>query len=217
VNAHKARPHGDLPTARRHLEDAIRDLTQPRTAFYNDQKRHAPSLYMQLAASVTGEQGVGYNGAHKSQPPLWIDAADLLNEIDTAVAAWQPQPAGIPPTVGRLKAIAGKGWRVEDVKAVKDITTAVQLWCKQITNLLAPESVKHFRDPEADGYAACPQCGRKTTYREDPSGEAKRVPALQWAANTGTSCVVCKAHWAPDRTLFLATVLGFQLPAGVLE
>jgi hypothetical protein len=35
--------------------------------------------------------------------------------------------------------------------------------------------------------------------------------------NIGCTCQHCGAHWTPDRSLFLCRLLGFELPAGVLE
>lgn len=205
----------NLPEARNRLDRAVYDLTHPRT---DGQGHWAPSLYMQLRDSLAGEKGAGYNGAPQSQPPVWVDASMLLHEIDTAAEVWHPQLCGVPPTVGRLKALRDKAWRPQDARNIHQIASACEVWCKQITNLLDPERIKHFREPNGEGYAACPQCGRRTTYRTDPTdGESKRVPVLQWTAETGTTCIVCKAWWEPRKTLFVSQLLGFELPTGVLE
>lgn len=209
---------GNLPAARQDLKHAIHQLTQPIPALINNKLHHAPALYMQLRDAIRGEQGTGYNGAPQSQPPLWVEAIDLLNEIDTAVEIWQPQPAGVPPTIGRLNALNTKTWRPQDVRNIQQITTACQQWAAKIENTLNPGHVKHFRAPDGDGYAPCPQCGKATTYRTDPAdGEPKRVPTLQWVAETGTTCIVCRSSWDPFHTLWLGRVLGFELPEGVLE
>lgn len=213
------RSDGDLPSARRRLEDAVAELTEPRSDGHG---HHAPSLYMQLADTLGGEQGSGWNGSPQSQPPLYVAAADLLVQIDVAVQCWNPMPAGVPPTVGRLRALVhgrkGSGWRPQDCHAIDQITRVCELWVQEIQTLLEPEAIKNFRNPAGDGFAACPQCQRTTTYRIDPSdGESKRVPVLQWTQAVGTQCIVCKAHWEPNKTLWVSQLLGFNLPTGVLE
>lgn len=216
-----SQPHhedGNLPGARRELKHAVQALTGEQGTYLNGQYRSAPSLYMQLRDALSGEQGTGYNGAPQSQPPIWIDAMMLLEEIDTAAEIWHPQLQGIPATVGRLNALAAQQWRPQDVHNIEQITTACKQWSAKITATLNPGSVKHFRAPDGDGYAPCPQCGKSTTYRVDPTdGESKRVPTLQWAATTGTTCLVCHTSWGPEHTLWLGRVLGFSLPTGVLE
>ena len=201
-----------------HLHRAVNALTAPQTRYLNNQAQSAPSAYQQLRDTITGMRNSGYNGGHQSQPNIWVDAFDLLNEIDTAAECWYPQLDGIPPTIGRLQALAvkgvtGNGWRPQDLRPIGQITKACEIWVQQINNLLDPESIKHLRAPDGEGYAACPSCDRRTTYRVDPSdGDRKRVPVLQWVSTTGTTCIVCKAHWLPERTPWLARVIGFELP-----
>ena len=215
MNAHRKHTDGDLPSAKRRLEDAVTELTEPRSDGHG---HHSVSLYLQLADALEGEQGGGWNGAPQSQPCMWIDAADLLREIDLAVECWHPQLAGVPATVGRLRSLQARGWKPQQTRNVLQIAEACEDWAKQIVALLDPGCTKHFRAPNGDGYAPCPQCGRSTTYRLDPSdGESKRVPVLQWTAEAGTQCLVCKAHWEPNKTLWVSQLLGFELPVGVLS
>jgi hypothetical protein len=53
-------------------------------------------------------------------------------------------------------------------------------------------------------------------YHRDSAGELVRQPALQIGV-WGCECMACRAFWAPDRFVFLARVLGYELPEGVLE
>jgi hypothetical protein len=205
----RRRPDGDLPAALQHFDDALDDLTQPQTQIINHTTVHAPSYYMQLADSVRGEQGNGH-GVPRSMPLLWCDAFDLLNEIDTAVSAWQPQPAGIPPTIGRLNALRQRGWRPQDTHAVTQIVAAIENWVERIEALLDPEHVKHID-------AKCPACNTKTVYRNDSTGERVRQPALQIVTELGCTCQACGASWGPQLYMHLCRLLGFPLPAGVLE
>lgn len=200
---------GNLPAALTQLDDALHALTNPQTEYHNNQPIHAPSLYMQLWDAIQGEQATGH-GVPRSMPPIWCDAADLLNEIDTAASAWQPQPDGIPPTVGRLKALRNRPWRPQDTHSINQITNALTSWAARITALLNPEHIKHVSAP-------CPSCGATTVYRKDSAGETVRQPALQIVTETGCTCQKCHAHWGPERYLFLCKLLDMPLPEGVLE
>jgi hypothetical protein len=64
---------------------------------------------------------------------------------------------------------------------------------------------------------AVPACGATTVYRKDSTGELVRQPALQIVAEHGCTCQACRYTWAPSHYLLLCKVLGFELPAGVLE
>jgi len=169
------------------------------------------SLYMQLYDSV-GSRGASGNmsTASKSQPPMWVDAVDLLTEIDTALEIWQPAFTGTPPTVGRIRELGRRDWRPQDCRAIEQIASAFLAWAKDIETLLDPPASKHVA-------AACPACGHKTAVRKDSAGEHVRVPALQLVAATGCTCLVCRTFWAPEYYMHLSRVLGFDMPAGVLE
>jgi hypothetical protein len=208
VNAH-ARPDGDLPAAKRRLDYAVIELTRPRSDGYG---HFSNCLYLMLADALGGEQGTGYNGMAMSQPPIFVDAADLLLEIDTAVECWSPQLSGVPVTIGRLRALQARSWKPQETRSVHQIAEACEIWAKQISALLNPEAVKHFRSPDGEGFAACPWCEKATTYRKDPSdGESKRVPTLQWTKDTGTVCIACREHRPPAETAFVARLLGFDV------
>lgn len=227
MNSHKRRPDGDLPAAKRRLADAVAALTDAQTAWIDHgrkrRKYHAPSLLGQLVDLLGGEQGTGWNGAPQSQPPVYVDAADLIAEIDVALTAWG---CGLPElragvnSAARLHQLTERPWRPQDVRNIDQIAGICEQWAAQITTLLDPEHVKNIRTPNGLDYACCPQCGNATTYRSDPAdpgGKPIRVPALQFVAETGTTCIICKTHWEPAHTLLLGQVLGFELPEGVLE
>lgn len=162
---------GNLPEALTDFDDALTALTDRQTIWHNNEPIHAPSLYMQLWDAIQGEQATG-GGVARSMPPIWCDATDLLHEIDTAATAWQPQPDGIPPTIGRLKALRNRPWRPQDTRQITQITNALKSWTTRITQLLNPEHIKHVSAP-------CPACGKQTVYRKDSAGELVRQPALQ--------------------------------------
>jgi hypothetical protein len=171
------------------------------------------SLYVQLYDAVYEGRTGQAQGTHRprSLPTGWLDAQQLLDEIDFAVSLWQPAHALADlPTVARLAAITRGKYRPQDVHGLAQKTTAIKAWAKDISDLFDPPSVKHISAP-------CPACGATTAHRTDSAGERVRVPSLQIIAGQGCTCQVCRYTWTPDRYLFLCKVLGFELPAGVLE
>lgn len=209
---------GNLPQARRQLDDAISALADPQPQTLHDGTlTWLDSAYVQLRDAIPGSKR-DRTGVAGSQPPLWIDACQLLHEIDTAVAAWErPFPAlcgdlsDEPPpiTILRLRAISDRSWRPQDVHSIQQIVAALESWCENITALLSDIPRWHLPAP-------CPACGRKTIYRHDNTGELVRQPALQITPQ-GCVCAGCHTTWAPQYFTHLARVLGYALPEGVLE
>jgi uncharacterized protein with PIN domain len=149
---------------------------------------------------------------------VWVDALQLLQEIDTAVAVWErpfPQLPGDlssepePVTVLRVRAIQRRAWRPQDCRNIHQITEAVKSWADSIEQLLTDKPRLHLP-------AACPACNKKIVYRHDSSGELVRQPALQIGVD-GCQCQNCRAIWEPKKFRFLAELLGYPLPEGVLE
>lgn len=197
---------GNIQSARTKLGRAVQHLTGPRQAVYHDATLYAPSLYATLAADLAGTQGDSRTPA-KSLPPLWIDACQLLFEIDHKTVKWCPKPGNTPQ---RLQMLSFATWRPQDTDIVQGMARTIEGWCETINNLLDPESVKHIS-------AACPSCGREKVFRRDSAGEMVQQPALKVVTNVGCTCQHCQAHWAPEKYLFLCKLLGFELPEGVLE
>lgn len=212
MNAAAVTPEGgqDLSGALARLEDAVHALIGPQSHVHDNQVRTGPSRYMMLWDATEGEQSnTGAGSGGKSRPPLWLDAFDLLREIDIAVEAWSPQPSGVPPTVGRLRTILTKKYRPQDVRAVEQITNAAQSWTAAIDELLNPTPKWTLPSP-------CPACSRVVVYRRDSAGELVRKPALQLDSQ-GCTCQNCRHTWGPELFTHLARVLGYPLPTGVLE
>jgi hypothetical protein len=210
---------GNLPDALRHLDDAVSALCDPKPQTLHDGTlTWLDSAYVQLRDAVPGSKR-DRTGVSASQPPVWVDALQLLQEIDTAVAVWErpfPQLPGDltqepePVTVLRVRAIQRRSWRPQDCRNINQITEAVKSWADNIETLLTDK-------PKWTLPAACPQCNKKTVYRHDSSGELVRQPALQ-IGTMGCQCQNCRAGWSPDQFVFLATrLLGYDLPEGVLE
>lgn len=202
----QAQPDGNLPAALARLADAIHALVEELHDYAL--KATAPSRYMQLRDSLPGQQNTGH-GVARSLPPLWLDAQQLLDEIDTAASIWQPQLCGVPVTVGRLRHLEARSWRPQDTKQLEQMTDAIEAWAKEIDALLTPEPKWHLPNP-------CPACNTSTVYRRDSAGELVRQPALQIGPE-GCTCQKCRYTWTPQYFAHLAAVLGYPLPTGVLE
>lgn len=199
---------GNLPAALRQLGQAIHKLTDPTTAWINNQTTQAPSPYQQLQDATPGQQGTGH-GPSRSIPPCWLDAIELLNEIDLAVEIMQPAYTGTPPTIGRLKWLLQRKWRPQDTHQIEQLATNIHTWATEIETLLNPEPQWTLPNP-------CPACQTAVIYRKDISGDLIRKPALTIGPN-GCTCLNCKAQWGPAYFTHLARVLGYQMPTGVLE
>jgi hypothetical protein len=212
---------GDIRGARKRLSDAISKLTDSRPETHEGRTHWLDSYYTELRDALPGEQGSGHAGVARSLPPLHIDAADLLSEIDTAVSCWEPRPVvdaldDDQPhmTVIRLRSIdkhgcRGQSWRPQDASKAEQIATNVEAWTQSIEQLLRPTPAWTLPNP-------CPACQTAIVYRKDAAGDLVRKPALQIGA-AGCVCSKCHAEWAPDRFIFLAKVLGYQFENGILE
>jgi hypothetical protein len=148
--------------------------------------------------------------------PGWLDAFQLRDEIDQALAIWQPAYTGVPPTIGRLKCLQARPWRPQDTHQISQITTAILEWTADIDALLDPEPVVFLMAPHSSEPAACTNCGTRRVYRIDSAGERVRQPALK-VTKDGCRCQNCHASWEPGQLRLLAAALGYPLPAGVLE
>lgn len=206
---------GNLPEARRRLDMAVSALTDPKPVYNDGTTLWRDSLYEQLTEAIPGGQG-NASRVPQSSPPLSIDATEAKHEIDTAAAAWEPRPqidasrTNLPPiTVIRLRSLVKRGWRPQDTRAVEQISAAVESWCDTIEDLLNPKPRWHLPNP-------CPACDVAVVYRKNSAGESVRQPALQ-IGPTGCICQNCHHQWQPAYFQHLASVLGYELPNGVLE
>jgi len=197
---------GNIQAARTKLTRAVDRLCKPRMAVYHDRTHYAMSLYCQLESDLAGTQGDTRTPA-KSLPPLWIDAVQVLGDMDNQTRKWFPRGKSTPDRLGALDSLP---WRPQDTDKVTTIATTVEAWCETIINLIDPKAQMHIT-------AACPSCGRAIVYRRDSGGDLVRQEALKWTPNAGFQCQACKASWSPEQTLFFAKLLGIELPEGVLE
>ncbi|MCA4754803.1 hypothetical protein H8Z60_19940 [Mycolicibacterium fortuitum] len=213
---------GNLPEARRKLATAISALIDPKPHTLKRQYEDGTSvdvewidsLYDQLSDAVPGGQG-NASRVPQSSPPMCIDAVDIMRDIDTSTAEWEPRPeidvsAATPPiAVIRLQAIDKRTWRPQDTNLVEKIAGEIESWCEKIRALLDP--VKRWTLPNP-----CPACDTAVVYRRNSSDEIVRQPALQ-IGPAGCVCQNCHHNWAPEYFQHLAQVLGYELPQGILE
>jgi len=195
-----------LPAAKAHLDKAITQLFDPIYTTINGRQHEANSLYTQLVDAKAGQTGERCGGT--AGMPLWPDAADLQIRIDTQLHEWN-QGRGFN-TSDRVYLLEVRAWKIEDVDLIETIATRMDEWANAIDNLLNPKP--HWSVP-----AACPQCNYRWVYRHS-AGEQVRQPALQITTD-GCQCQnhQCKASWGPEKFQFLANLLGFEKPEGILE
>ena len=200
---------GNIIAATKTLTDAVAKLCHPQHRIIGGKLRTAHSRYQQLRDNLAGTQGDTRTPA-KSLPPLWIDAAELLKTIDHNTRTWTSLKSHLGTTPERLHVLTVKNWRPQDTDYVTAIAHNIHRWADQVDQLLEPEAIKHISAP-------CPACGTQTVHRRDSAGEMVRQPALKLVTGRGCTCQHCDTSWSPDYYLHLCRLLGFELPAGVLE
>lgn len=217
-------PDGSLHESRRHLEDAISKLIDPRSELVEGRLEWTDSLYVQLQESLPGNQGGGSSGQARSLPPAWTDAIDTLMQIDTAVEAWEPRPVldasddDPPPiTVIRLRAIEARKWRPQDCGSIEQLVVIIKEWVSDVEGLFINEPIRALWAAEGGGFAACPSCDKTMAKKRDRGGEMVQYPALQVMSDGATRCMACKTSWGPEYAMWVCRQLGYPLPSGVLE
>jgi hypothetical protein len=196
------------------FHDAVHDLVGMRKGSIDtDSGRRVgvrDSRYAEMTADIKGQQGTDLGGVARSMPPLWVDAVDWLEKVDTAVADWVGE-FGRASTPDRLYSLSERTWRPQDVPMLQRMTENILRWCKKADFLLDPPERHQW-----ELVAPCPACESQTVYRPDSGGEWVRQAAL--AVNEeGCVCLSCDAKWSPDYFRFLASAIGCPLPEGVLE
>lgn len=195
-----------LPDAVDELHSAVAGLIDQAKELVNGRILAGPSQYEILLSEIPATRGEqGSRGVATSVAPAWADAIDLQATIDRRVKSWIPEGDSTP---ARLRVLASRRWRPQDVRAVRDIAAEVSSWTVSIKALVEPAHVKTVAAP-------CPNCNQRWYYRNH-SGEQVRNPALQIVAEVGCSCQCCRAFWPPTQYLFLVRLLGFEMPAGVV-
>lgn len=197
-----------FPQAVNDLHDAIAALIDPRPIMDGNRTLWNDSIYIELRKAIYGHRAGVTRQPSEPQPPVWIDGLDLLVVIDNQTAKWQRN--GIGPrhiTVNRLHHIADRKWRPQDSDLITDIATRIKSWIKTYETLTAEERPKSLPNP-------CPRCSEKWSWRT-VDGERVKQPALQ-VTTERCICLSCGATWAPSQFAFLARMLGYQKPEGVV-
>ena len=103
-------PDGCLQPALDRLYGAVGALLDERKECVGGSILCGPSPYQQLCDEVPSMPGDEYvRGYRKSTAPVWCDALDLRDEIDTAVRAWHPGGGSTPTRLRGLAALAAGG------------------------------------------------------------------------------------------------------------
>lgn len=218
---------GNLPQAKRLLGDAISSLIDPQPWVDNNRTHWLDSRYHQLRDALTAQR-IGSSHKPASKPPAWIDAIDLLRDIDHRTCEIEQQvldllnpetrqqiPAWIIgdcddwPTVQRLRQVDGwRKWRPQDTGLIGAIAGDLARFITRIDQLFAAAPL-YLPDK-------CPSCDHSKARRRDrDTGETINVPALQITTD-GANCNNCHEKWSTDKLVFLGRVLGYRI-AGVID
>ncbi len=196
-----------LPAARIALENAIASLIDPRPTSLAGNVVWINSVYTELNDAITSNSGSAGHHPPGPQTPCWLDGVILAEEIDTQTRKWVRRGHGPEhPTVNRLRYVVAHRWRPQDVQLVTDIAEQVTAWVKRYRTLV-DDKPKSLPNP-------CPRCAQKWAYRQ-LDGERIRQPALQVTVEV-CRCGACGAEWQPSQYAFLARMLGYARPDGVI-
>jgi hypothetical protein len=196
-------------------------------------KHHGDGLLQQLREAVFIGMSDSGGSAMGSRPPIAAAALDLLNEITEqaaeVLAAIDPHPtpygeaekyvrlwsAQVIDTT-KVTVTRREGDKdsdgVEFVRTVTDHLTAmelVQAWISGIENYFDPPRTSAIPNP-------CPRCDARYFYKKK-DGENIRSAALNLIKDssgrtTEARCSHCAASWSPPQFIYLAHILGYELP-----
>lgn len=199
-------PAHEVEKARAELREHVDDLTaiaHHRLTLEDGSTKHAttPPLLAQVAAEVAGNSQNGGANSWQSKPPLWLDGAMLLAEVDAAterhdgdtrearVRAWCNAAAAGPPAI------------------VIDSRDLAARWHDAADALLHPAPKFRLRGQ------ACPNCGagKVWDHADTDNGENHARPALEINTGRGMAvCLACDEEWPPDLWEHLRMVLEQQ-------
>lgn len=189
-------PDGDLPDALRQAHHATNNLIAPQHTIIAGKVHTAPSPYKSLTDAIRGQQGTSHGHRARSLPLVWLDALELLTEIDDRIMLEQPAGRDTPDRIQRIMA---RSYRPQDSHWLLTFAKALTQWRQQIGELLDPQ-------PHWTVAAPCPNCDTTTIYRKDTGGDMVRQPALR-LTRTRCECGHCHTKWAPEQYALLARVL----------
>lgn len=191
---------GALQPAVRRFEDAVSALIDPRCEIVDGRRCWLDSLYSELADSLAGQQGYAGERVPRSLPILWLEAHDVLAEIDRTVAQWRGDGKSTP---ARLAALSEAKYRPQDTTLLTDRAARLESFAKAIKGLLLPEIVVYLRGHH------CPVCGHSHIRRTDSGGAEVTAPALVIHGDEAL-CAHCRTVWEYSRLPLLGRMLGVQ-------
>lgn len=195
-----------LPAARIALENAVASLIDPRPTSTAGRVVWIDSIYTELCDAIRSNSGSS-RSVPGPQTPCWLDGVALAAEINTQARKWVRRGNGPEaPTVNRLRYLLIHRYRPQDTAMVDDIAHQIGDWVHRY-RVLVDDKPKSLPNP-------CPRCGQKWAYRW-MDGEKVRQAALQVTIEV-CRCTACHAEWQPSQYAFLARVLGYAQPEGVI-
>jgi hypothetical protein len=197
--------HEPLQLARKRLTDAIADLIDPRPVGIEGTISYQPSRYDVLRDAVTGRPTSTPRHHQLATTPGWLEAMTLASDIQSAIGA---MPIDTTLTVLRLRALERRRWRPQDTHEILDHANRIAHFATLIDALFAPR-------PRYLAGDACPHCGATHAARH-VDDQTIKTPALA-ITDTGAACGACGDTWAPEQLPFLAGLLGYPLPPGVIQ
>lgn len=211
TTTHPTPTDGNLPQAKRQLADAISNLIDPKPWVDNNTTHWLDSRYHQLRDALTAQR-IGSSHKPASKPPAWIDAIDLLKDIDHQIHLWEPAwpiaDCDDWPAVQRLRQVDLRKWRPQDTELINQIVAGLTRFAARIDQLFAAAPL-YLPDK-------CPSCDHAKARRHDrDTGENINVPALEITTD-GATCNNCHEKWPADRLVFLGRVLGYRI-SGLIE
>ncbi len=160
-------------------------MCDPQPERIGDGYRWRPALYSELRCGLTAQPLRRRALQQRSRAPLRIEVLNLLIEIDQTAARWDPDGQD---TSERLRAIAARAWRPQDVELLERYRDELLRWTLAATELLTPTPRVFLPMP-------CPRCNARHAYHRNTRGESVRTAALQ-VSETGCECLACKASWS---------------------
>jgi hypothetical protein len=204
------RADGPLPLAKRALDDAVSAICDPIPRWVDGELRWADPLYVQLRIELAGNKPTQRSQVVRAILPCRVDILALLIEVDRAVITWT-RPDGKGDTPERLRALAARGWRPQDVGLIEAHVAGLWRWQSTGTQLLTPAVRLPLSEP-------CPRGGARWAYH-DHDGEQTHTRALT-VSEDGCACAACGAYWTPDQFGWLARLFGCEsailLPIGIV-
>lgn len=200
-------PAVEVDRARQTLRESVDELTTigHHKLFLEDGTiRHAttPPLLDQVAAEIAQQSAASAGFNPRSRPPLWLDATQLLAEVDREIHGHHG-----PTRAERVRTWCNHVASHANPGTIIDAADSARGWVTGCRNLLDPKPKLRLRGQ------GCPSCAAVKVWdrTDDGADEHHARPALEIDVTRGLCvCLSCEATWAPEVWEHLTTVLAQQ-------